>query len=136
MTELGNICEVEKVFHVSGDLNVADIGTHAGAKASDLGPDSLWQRRRAFLSCRRDLWPVSRDFVKVDVPDEEVRTKRTNLFAAIRVMCCGVKTAPFYAPEVWNAVMKVMLLQLIQEGALHHGQGDQGLEAGEDHGHS
>ena len=109
LEELRNICEVEEVYHVAGSLNVADIGTHGGSKAVDLGPNSLWQKGPAFLSCRRDLWPVTRDFVKTEIPDEEVRTKKTNVYAAIRVICCVTKAnACFSVPNVWDAVLKVM----------------------------
>ena len=49
MKSLSDICVVEEVFHVAGDLNVADLGTRPGVKLSDLGPDSLWQKGPSFL---------------------------------------------------------------------------------------
>ena len=119
---IGDICEVEEVFHVPGELNIADLATHPGANLTELGPNSLWQRGPAFLSCRRDLWPVTRDFVKVDLPDEELRSK-TNFYAAVqmeakagtvalrvahRVHSLGTKISHFTGPNVWDAIVDVL----------------------------
>ena len=93
MEELSKVCDVEQVHHVAGVLNVADMATHGGVKVNDIGPGSLWQRGPAFLACRRDSWPVTREFCKVEIPDEEARTRKTNAFAAIRVMVGGVKAS-------------------------------------------
>ena len=108
MKALSEICEVEEVLHVAGDLNVADIATRPGVILADLGPDSLWQRGPSFLLCRRDLWPVSRDFMKVEIPADELRTKKSNKFAAVWVQCLGAKLSPFSGPNVWDAIVKVL----------------------------
>ena len=109
---LAEICEVEDVHHIPREFNVADMATHPGVSLSDLGPDSVWQRGPSFLARRRDLWPVSRDFVKKEVPDDELRTKRTNLFAACRVFCSSVKQSASVSgptmPDLWNAVTSTM----------------------------
>jgi hypothetical protein len=109
---LAQICEVEDVHHIPREFNVADIATHPGAGLSDLGPDSVWQKGPSFLARRRDLWPVSRDFIKKEVPDAELRTKRTNLFAACRVICSSVKQSTSVSgptlPDLWNAIISTM----------------------------
>ena len=52
---------------------MADLGTRAGVKLDQLGPESVWQSGPSFLSLRRDLWPVTRPNVKADFPSEEAR---------------------------------------------------------------
>ena len=81
------LCLVDKVHHISGVLNVADLATRGGVKLCDLGPDSLWQKGPDFLSCRRERWQVSRDFMKVnsDIPDQELRIKKINQFATLNL---------------------------------------------------
>ena len=84
---------------MAGENNIADLATHPGTKLSDLGPDSAWQRGPLFLSLRRDFWPVSRSFVKVDLPDQELRTMKSNaggwsnVFAAVIIYCWASKTS-------------------------------------------
>ena len=102
---LGKICEVEEVHHISREFNVADMATHPGVSLSDIGPDSVWQRGPAFLGSRRDLWPVSREFVKAEVPETELRTKRSNLFAAYKVLPANSKPQ---LPALWTAIESVM----------------------------
>ena len=91
MKMMSEYCKVEEVFHIAGKDNIADIATHSNAKLSDLGPESEWQKGPPFLSCRRNLWPITRDFVKVDLPDNELRTVKSNKFAALRIFCCANK---------------------------------------------
>ena len=109
MRAMSEICEVEELHHVAGIDNIADIATHSGVKLSDLGPGSPWQTGPSFLCSRRDLWPVSREFVK-KVPDDEVRCVKTNVFAAMRLQThsCTVKTSLFNQPNAWDAIIKVM----------------------------
>ena len=108
---------MEEVFHVPGDLNVADLATHPGAKLCDLGPNSLWQKGPNFLACRRDFWPVSREFVKtnVDIPDSELRSKRKNLFATVKVicctiraLCCGTMQSDLTDISIWHTINSVL----------------------------
>ena len=61
-------CLMEQVHHVSGNLNPA-----GDAKISDIGIGSFWQVGPAFLCTPRDSWPVTRNFVRVRLPDNEVR---------------------------------------------------------------
>ena len=75
MAEMKKYCPVEDIQHVAGDLNPADLATRGVAKAEDLGPGSYWQLGPKFLSLRRELWPVSREFVIEQLPPEEIRTR-------------------------------------------------------------
>ena len=49
MVKMEKYCSVEKVHHVAGDLNAADIVTRGNAKLADIGPDSIWQKGPDFL---------------------------------------------------------------------------------------
>ena len=73
MKEMKQFCPVEDIFYISGELNPADLATRDKAVLSDLGPGSFWQKGPNFLCSRRDTWPVSREFAKSAVPDDEVR---------------------------------------------------------------
>ena len=77
-------CEVEQVHWVQTDLNPADLLTRGTVKIEDIGPNSFHQKGPNFLSSPRDRWPVTRDFVPVEVPEVEVRHKSLNIFAALR----------------------------------------------------
>ena len=81
--EMKKICEVEEVFHVSGDLNIADLGTRPGVNINQIGPDSLWQCGPEFLSLEREMWPVTRPSVNIDVPKSEQRTEPEVIIAAV-----------------------------------------------------
>ena len=43
--------------------------------------------------------------MKVDLPDDEIRTKKANYFAAFRVIFSGSKTTPF---DAWDAITRVL----------------------------
>ena len=73
MEETKRFCPMEEVHHVSGKLNPADIPTRGLAKLEDIGPDSYWQTGPTFLCTPRTEWPVTRDFVRVAIPDQERR---------------------------------------------------------------
>ena len=73
MDQVKETCSMEDVHHVSGKLNPADIATRGNCSIEDIGPGSLWQTGPSFLSTPRELWPVTRDFVRVEIPDEEKR---------------------------------------------------------------
>ena len=83
LSELRKICPVEEIHYVPGSLNVADLGTRPGIKLADLDPDSIWQQGPKFLCLRRDLWPVSRDFVRTPLADEEVKSKQVAICASM-----------------------------------------------------
>ena len=75
-------CEVEPVHWVESDLNPADLLTRGTVSLKDIGPGSFHQTGPNFLSSSRDKWPITRDFVPVEIPEEEMRKK--NFFAALR----------------------------------------------------
>ena len=111
MTEMRKYCPVEEIHYVASNLNPADVGTRGFAKVADLGPDSFWQRGPAFLCSRRDLWPVSRDFVREEVPDDEVRGKTVSqpVFCAwlrATYMSSSVRDVPL--PDLWHAVLRTI----------------------------
>ena len=73
MDKVREVCSMEEVHHVSGKLNPADVATRANTKIEDIGPGSFWQTGPTFLCTPREHWPVTRDFVRVDIPDDEKR---------------------------------------------------------------
>ena len=99
-------CLVEDIHHVSGDLNPADLATRGLARAAELGPGSFWQLGPSFLSLRRELWPVSREFVLEQLPPEEVRTKKAVICALLRASVQKNPLSEF--PDLWRAVDRVL----------------------------
>ena len=88
MDEIRKFVPLEEVHYISGELNPADIPTRGDTKLEDIGPSSLWQIGPNFLSLPRDQWPVTRDFVRSSIPDEERRHAKaivTAAFAAVIV---------------------------------------------------
>ena len=83
MSDTEKICPVEEIYHVPGSLNIDDLATRPGVKLADLGPNSIWQQGPNFLRLRRDLWPITRDFVRTQLLDEEVKSKQIALYASI-----------------------------------------------------
>ena len=68
--------EVEPVWHVSGLLNPADLGTRGHVSVEEIGPGSFWQQGPRFLrETDRDKWPLKRHFTKNSIPTSETRTK-------------------------------------------------------------
>ena len=98
-------CSVEKVHHVAGDLNSADILTRGNASLTDIGPDSPWQRGPNFLRYGRALWPVYRNFVYVDLPDDEL-CKRPAFLYDLRASVMS-STANQFLPDLWVSIDKV-----------------------------
>ena len=86
MELVSELCTMEDVHHVPGKLNPADIATRGSTKIEDIGPGSLWQTGPTFLSTPRDCWPVTREFVRVQLPDEELRHPKQMATAAYRVV--------------------------------------------------
>ena len=74
------LCQVDDLHYVASEINPADLATRGGIKLKDIGPNSFWQKGPTFLCCRRDLWPISRDFVSEEIPEEEIRTRRSFSF--------------------------------------------------------
>ena len=106
MNEMKKYCQVEDIFYVSGDLNPADLATRDKAVLSDLGPGSFWQKGPSFLGSRRDTWPVTRDFTRSEVPDNEVRGKSA-LLTKLRAAVMATSAAVCVLPEMWSAVVQV-----------------------------
>ena len=77
-------CNVEQVHWVQTDLNPADLLTRGTARLEDIGTDSFHQKGPNFLSSPRDRWPVTREFVPVEIPFDEIRHKPVNIFAAVK----------------------------------------------------
>ena len=115
------VCEVEDLHYVASKDNPADLATRGGIKLEDIGPGSFWQKGPLFLCSRRDMWPVSRDFIDdIAIPEDEVRVKKT-FFSHLRVTvleCCHMKAHPLAAdqlndahntPDLWAAVQRVLL---------------------------
>ena len=90
MGEMEKLCDVEKIQYVPGALNPADLATRGSVKVSDLGPDSFWQLGPSFLCLRRELWPISRDFIGNSVPEEELRGKEVFL-SCLRATAMSMK---------------------------------------------
>ena len=78
------VCPMEDPHYVAGTLNVADMFTRGAAKVVDIGPGSLWQSGPQFLVLGRDKWPVTRDFVRTDLPVEEVKSSDKFMVACLR----------------------------------------------------
>jgi hypothetical protein len=58
----------------------------------DIGPGSFWQTGPSFLCSPRAEWPVTRDFVRTDIPDEERRQPGQVATAAFRAIVVKQKT--------------------------------------------
>jgi hypothetical protein len=77
---------------VQSDLNPADLQTRGTAVRKDLGPSSFHQKGPYFLSSPREMWPVTRCFVPVEIPEDEVRRKDVIICAALRSKQFGEHT--------------------------------------------
>ena len=86
MEQIRQYCPLEDIHHVSGSLNPADIATRGDTKLEDIGPLSFWQSGPSFLSTPRRFWPVSRDFCRVSVPDQEKRHPGAVIAASFRAV--------------------------------------------------
>ena len=79
-------CPLEEMHHVPGTLNPADIATRGDAKLEDIGPLSFWQTGPSFLSSPRSSWPITRNFCRVPVPDQEKRNPGAVVTASFRTV--------------------------------------------------
>ena len=84
LSELSQICSTEEVHHIAGELNIADLATQPGVSLNEIGSDSLWQTGPSFLCSRRELWPITREFIRRELPEEEIKTKQVIMFANVR----------------------------------------------------
>ena len=76
------LCPMEDIHYVESALNPSDMSTRATANIAELGPDSIYQSGPEFLCLPRSVWPVSRDFCRVELPSDEVRARDGVVFAA------------------------------------------------------
>ena len=67
-------CLVDKLQHIAGVANIADLLSRANAKYEDISEGSEWRTGPSFITGHRSKWPVSRDFVR-SVPEKEQRAK-------------------------------------------------------------
>ena len=106
---------MEDIHHVAGNLNPADVTTRGLAKVEDIGPGSFWQKGPSFLCSRRDIWPVTRDFVRKDLPDDEICSKPAFLYCArawilssdAEISTCPASKSDHPVPDLWVAVERV-----------------------------
>ena len=106
VTEMKKYCDVEEIHHVSSENNPADLATRDQTKLEDLAPDSFWFKGPSFFSSRRDLWLVSRDFIRKEVPDTEVRGKHAFL-ANLRAEFISKKSEIGDVYEPWKSVNRI-----------------------------
>ena len=86
MDEIRKLVPLEDIHFVPGELNPADIPTRGDSKLQDIGPNSLWQIGPQFLSLPRDQWPITREFIREPIPDEEKRHVKAVASAAFRTV--------------------------------------------------
>ena len=118
MDKVREVCAIEDVHHVSGKLNPADIATRGNSSLEDIGPGSLWQTGPNFLCSPRDQWPVTRDFVRVEIPDEERRQPGQVATAAFRAVVVKQKKVFTEPSPVLPAVHQVLVDVLKQNNSL------------------
>ena len=80
--EARKICPVDDFYYVPGKTNPADLATREDGKLDEIGIGSEWQSP-SFLKEPCDLWPLSRDFLSTELPEEEIRRKAT--FLAVKI---------------------------------------------------
>ena len=78
--------QIDKLQHLAGVLNTADVATRGHATQEDLRPDSEWLTGPRFLTQDRETWPLSRSFVN-EVPEKE---KKSRMFKLINA--CVIET--------------------------------------------
>ena len=58
----------------------ADLPTRVNEPLDSLGPDSIWQNGLEWMRKNRSFWPISRKFVRQDVPNQEKRKNFRSVF--------------------------------------------------------
>ena len=76
--------EVLAPRHISGEQNIADLGTRGLALPEHVGEGSEWQSGPSFLALPESSWPIS-DAVLEDVPEDEIlpRFRQANVLRRI-----------------------------------------------------
>ena len=105
LTEMKKFCPVEDIHHVAGDLNPSDMGTRGLATVDDIGPGSFWQKGPSFLCSGRGLWPVTREFVRKELPDGEMRNKPAFLACLRATVMSTMSSSPATAEDI-NSLKK------------------------------
>ena len=119
MAQIKKYCPVEDLHYVSSQENPADLATRGNIKPGELGPGSFWQKGPSFLCSQRGLWPVTRDFTRSKVPDEEVRLpgrSGTAWTAFMRIYSTAVRVADDRqvecagddSPMLWKSITRVL----------------------------
>ena len=108
MEEMKQYCPVEKIFHIPGNLNPADLATRGKAHLSDLGPGSFWQTGPSFFRLRRDKWPVTRNVDLLEVPPDEVRYKLgSSLIAEVMLAKTSADSSHLW-PKLWHTIRGIL----------------------------
>ena len=116
MDRVREVCVMEDVHHVSGALNPADIATRGNSCLESLGPGSFWQTGPAFLCSPRSEWPVTRDFVRAEIPDEERRNPGPAATADFRALVVQHRRAePVTAPYSKLPVLHHILCAVLEQ---------------------
>ena len=80
---VSKFCPVEPVQWVPSKLNPSDLLTRGNINLRDLGPTSYHQLGPEFLCWPRESWPVTRDFVRTELPEKEVRYRDHVFYNAV-----------------------------------------------------
>ena len=108
MEVVSDMCPTENVHHVSGNLNPADVATRGNTQIEDIGQGSFWLTGPKFLCSPRDCWPVTREFVRVKIPDEEMRHPGQVITAAVRAVVLQEKS------DLFNSILPIKHQVIIQ----------------------
>ena len=93
LTAVSKFTPTELVHWVPSKLNPSDLLTRGNVSLGDLGPSSLHQIGPDFLSCPRSSWPVTRNFVRTELPEGEVRYRDSKFFmSAVRSNYCLIES--------------------------------------------
>ena len=68
-------CAIDDPYYIESSLNVADLCTRGEAKLTDVDFGGIWQTGPNFLVQGRKDWPITRDFVRTEMPIEEVKSR-------------------------------------------------------------
>ena len=84
LDQIKSVCSVEDFHFIPGKQNPADLATRTDGKLKDIGMGSVWQSP-GFLSEERKNWPISRDFLKNELPLDEMNRKSLVSFLKVEI---------------------------------------------------
>ena len=93
-------------------MNPADVATRGNTQIEDIGHGSFWLTGPKFFCSPRDCWPVTREFVRVKIPDDEMRHPGQVITAAVRAVVLQEKS------DLYNAIMPIkhqVIIQLLMQ---------------------